>query len=149
MVTGALTCSRDSTLCGNISMNTNGGILVPLPDPHATEPTVEIDRDKFKLWQEARAAVEAWQAEANRLRKELEEQAGGAYALTVDGQKVITNRPKEQYAEARLIKDYPDLVQHFMKPRVRTEFDMDDFRQHHPDVAEMYRVRSFVEVKSI
>lgn len=122
---------------------------MPLPDPHADEPTVEIDRDKFKLWQEARAAVEAWQAEADRLRKEIEEQGGGAYALTVDGQKVITNRPKEQYAESRLIKDYPDLTAHFMKARVRYELDMDDFRQHHPDVAEQYRVRSFVEVKSI
>lgn len=122
---------------------------MPLPDPHANEPTVEIDRDKFKLWQEARAAVEAWQAEATRLRKEIEEQGGGAYALTVDGQKVITNRPKEQYAESRLIKDYPDLVQHFMVPRVQNVFDMEGFREHHPEVAELYRVRSFVEVKSI
>jgi len=130
-------------------MNTNGGILVPLPDPHASESTVEIDRDKYKLWQEARAAVEAWQAEANRLRREIEAEAGDAYALTVDGQKVITNRPKEQYAEARLIKDYPDLVQHFMVPRVQNVFDMAQFREHHPEVAEQYRVRSFVEVKSI
>jgi hypothetical protein len=130
-------------------MNTNGGILVPLPDPHATETTVEIDRDKYKLWQEARAAVEAWQAEANRLRKEIEAEAGDAYAMTVDGRKVITNRPKEQYAEARLIKDYPDLVQHFMVPRVQNVFDMEQFREHHPEVAKQYRVRSFVEVKSI
>lgn len=122
---------------------------MPLPDPHAAESTFEIDRDKFKLWQEARAAVEAWKAEAERLRKEIETEAGDAYALTVDGRKVITNRPKEQYAEAKLIKDYPDLVQHFMHPKVQNVFDMDEFRQRHPEVAEQYRVRSFVEVKSI
>lgn len=122
---------------------------MPLPDPHANEPTVEVDRDKFKLWREARDAVKAWTAEAERLRKELEAEGGDAYALTVDGQKVITNRPKDQYAEGRLIKDYPDLTAHFFEVRIQNEFNIDKFCEQHPEIAERYRVRAFVEVKGV
>lgn len=117
-----------------------------LPDPHAGELTVEIDRDKYQLWQDAIAAAKAWMEEANRLRDELEATMGDAYAATVDGRKVITYRPKDQYAVTRLKADYPQLVEHFTRHKVEPFVDMVSFAASHPDIAEKYRVRAFRSV---
>lgn len=120
---------------------------MPLPDPHADEPTVEVDRDTVKLMQEAKANAKAWTEEYERLRKKFEVELGDAYAATVDGEKVYTYRPKEAYAEARLIRDNPDLAQHFMEFAYVNQFNFTKFRQQHPDIAERYRIRALVEVK--
>lgn len=116
---------------------------MPLPDQHSDELTVEIDRDKYKLWLEAKAAVKAWQEEADRLAKDLRESLHGMTAGTVDGQKVVSHRPKDQYAVGRLVKDYPDLCEHFMKPELVTTLDVKSFAAAHPDIADKYRVREF------
>lgn len=116
---------------------------MPLPDPYADELTVEIDRDKFKLWQEAKAAVKAWQQEADRLALDLRDSMHGLSAGTVDGRKVVSYRPKDQYAVGRLIKDYPDLTKHFMKPELVETLDLAAFISAHAEVAEKYRVREF------
>jgi hypothetical protein len=122
-----------------------GGIVVPAPDPYANEPTQEIDRDKFKLWQEARANAKAWTEEAERLRGELEAAMGDAFAATVDGRKVLTYRPGSAYAVRAIQRDYPDLVQHFLVRKQTWELDIARFAAEHPDVVERYRVRSFRE----
>ena len=57
---------------------------MPLPDPHANESTAELDRDVFKLWQEAKAAEKAWEAEAERLKKKIVADLGEAFAGTID-----------------------------------------------------------------
>ena len=120
---------------------------MPLPDPHANEPTREVDRDTYHLLREARAAVAAWTTEFNRLKAKLLEEMGDAYAATVDGEKVYTYRPKDQYAVSRLIKDYPDLTEHFFVVERQTVFDVDNFKKAHPEIAEKYRVRALVEVE--
>lgn len=122
---------------------------MPLPDPHADEPTQEVDHDTWKLYQEAKAAVQSWTIEMVRLKRKLLEEMGDAYAATVDGQKVVTYRPKDQYAEARLREDYPDLTAHFVEHRMEAIFNMEAFRKRHPEIAEKYRVRSFNEVKGV
>lgn len=119
---------------------------MPLPDPHAGEMTVEIDRDKFKLYEEAVAAIKAWTEEANRLKAELIEILGDAYAGTVDGKKVVGHRPKDQYAIQRLRTDYPDLTKHFMRWKTEEVFDLDKFSQQHPEILEQYKVRAFVKL---
>lgn len=116
---------------------------MPLPDPHAHEPTVQLDRDKVKLWMEAKAAEKAWKREADRLRAEIERDMGYAYAGTVDGVKVIFYRPQDRFAEVALCNAYPDLTAHFMRSRTIEEFQMGDFLAAHPDIAEQYRVRAF------
>lgn len=116
---------------------------MPLPDPYQDELTVEIDRDKYVLWLDAKAAVQAWTAEANRLAADLRESMHGLSAGTVDGKKVVSYRPKEQYAIGRLVKDYPDLCEHYMKPELTTVLDIKAFANNHPEVAEKYRVREF------
>lgn len=120
---------------------------MPLPDPHADEPTVEVDRDTVKLMQEAKANAKAWTEEYERLRKKFEVELGDAYAATVDGEKVYTYRPKEAYAEARLRKDYPDLTAHFMEYAYVNQFNFDKFKQAHPDIAKLYQSRQLNEVK--
>lgn len=119
---------------------------MPLPDPHADEPTVELDRDLYKLYLEAVDAVDKWTRELKRRRERLEQQIGNAYAGTVDGQKVITYRPTATYATTSLIKAYPDLTAHFFKRVFRDEFQMDDFAEAHPDIATQYQSRSFRRV---
>jgi hypothetical protein len=116
---------------------------MPLPDPYETEPTKEIDRDKYQLWLEARAAVKAWQEEATRLATDLQESLQGMSAGTVDGRKVISYRYKDQYAVSRLMKDYPDLVQHFMHTEEVKTLDLLRFVAANPEVANRYRVREF------
>lgn len=121
---------------------------MPLPDQYADELTVEIDPDKYKLWQEAKAAVKAWQQEADRLAADIRDSLHGLSAGTINGAKVVTYRPKGQYAVGRLVKDYPDLTKHFMKPELVETLDIFTFAVNHPDIAEKYRVREFRGVET-
>lgn len=122
---------------------------MPLPDPWANESTQEVDPDTYKLLQEARAAAIAWTTEVARLKNKLMEEMGDAYAATIDGVKVYTYRPRDQYAEGRLIKDYPDLTAHFFEVQRQNVFNVEKFREAHPDIAEKYRVRALVEVHGL
>jgi hypothetical protein len=118
---------------------------MPLPDPHASEMTVELDQDKFKLLEEAKAQVQAWMKHYNRLKEELIEAMGDATAGTVDGEKVVYYRPKDQYAVSSLERDYPDLVEHFKKMTFKEVVDVEAFGAQHPEILTKYRVRAFVE----
>lgn len=118
---------------------------MPLPDPHANEPTVELDRNQVKLLNEAKAQIIAWTKHYNKLKTELMASLGDAYAGTVDGEKVVYYRPKDQYAITRLESDYPDLVEHFQKAEYREVLDVEAFGQAHPEILDRYRVRAFVE----
>ena len=119
---------------------------MPVPDKHAEEPVVEIDKDYFKLWREAKDAAAAWEKEVTRLRALLEEQLGRNTAGTIDGEKVLTWRPSATYAVARIREEFPDLTEHFMKHKMVKELDIEAFAAAHPDIAEQYRSRSFREV---
>ena len=119
---------------------------MPLPDPHATEPTVEISGDIYKRYEEALAKVTEWTEYANKLKAAILDELGDAYAGTVDGEKVVSHRPKQQYAATRIQKDYPDLVQRFMRWKTEEMFDLDAFVAAHPEIAEQYRVRAFVKL---
>lgn len=118
---------------------------MPLPDPHANEPVEELDRDKVKLYFEAKAAVKAWTEEMVRRKKDLIDTMGDAFAGTVDGEKVVYHRPKDQWAITRLVKDFPDLTAHFFKPQLTQVFQIEEFVVAHPDIAEQYRVRAFTD----
>ena len=119
---------------------------MPLPDPHAGEMTVEINRDTYKLYQEALAAVKAWTEELNRLKATLVAELGDAFAGTVDGQKVVAHRPKDQYALTRLRQDYPDLTEHFMKWKTEQVFDVEAFGKQHAEVLDQYQVRALIQL---
>lgn len=120
-----------------------------LPDKHADEPTVEVDRDTVKLMKEAKANAKAWTDEYERLRKKFENELGDAYAATVDGEKVFTYRPRNSYAAARIIKDYPDLTQHYFEYKATNTFNLERFVAEHPEIAEQYRTRSLLEVDAL
>jgi hypothetical protein len=119
---------------------------MPLPDPHAHERTVELDRDKWKLLQEAEDAIKRWVKHRNRLKLELIAALGDATAGTVDGAKVCYYRPKDQYAISQLQADYPDLTERFKKMEVKEVLDVAAFEAAHPEILTKYRVRAFVEV---
>lgn len=114
-----------------------------LPDPHAGEPTKEVPRKLVEQWVQARDAAAYWKEQEERLKAELAAEIGDAYAGTIDGEKVFTYRPINRYAEARLKAEYPDLVQHFIHPKLVDTFDVNAFSAQHPDVAERYRSRQF------
>lgn len=118
-----------------------------LPEPKPGELTVELDRDLYKLLEEAEAAVKAWADELDRLKRKVQEAMGEATAAVVDGRLVRTWRPKETWREKDLIKDYPDLTQHYLSTEVRTVFDVKRFAEVHADVAAQYQTRSFNGVK--
>lgn len=116
-------------------------------DPHDDELTQEISGDKYKLWQAFREAIKNAEAEEERLRKEIEAEMGQATAATVNGIKVITRRPKATYSRSGLMRDYPELVEHYIVTTVGRELDMAAFAAHHGEIAEKYRVYEFREVK--
>ena len=117
---------------------------MPLPDPYADEPTTELDAEIYKLWQQARSNADGWVKEADRLRARLIIEVGDNTAGTINGVKVIYYRPSDSYATARLVKENPELTQHYMiTPDPSEVFDLDHFKQVHPDIAERYRVRTF------
>lgn len=114
-----------------------------LPEPRPEEDAIEVDRDTAKLLQEARDAMKAWEEEVERLKKKLQDEMGDATAATVDGRLIATWRPKETYREAALVKDNPDLTQHYMETEVVTKFNMGRFAEMHPDIAAKYQSREF------
>lgn len=118
-------------------------------DPYANEPTVELDPALFRAYIEAAQNADAWKKEADRLKREMIEILGDAVAGLVDGRKLVTYREQERFAEAALIKDNPDLAQHFIVAKYQDVFDMDKFRAHHPEIADKYRVRSFRSIGEI
>lgn len=119
---------------------------MPLPDPHAGEPTTEVSGDLLKLYEEALLNAKAWTELANKYKAALVEQLGDSYAGTVDGEKVVSHRPKDQYAIARLRTDYPDLTEHFMAWKTERVFDLEKFRQAHAEILEQYQVRAFTRL---
>jgi len=129
--------------------STTQGVLMPLPDPYANEPTADVDPHTYRLFMEAQDAIKQWEKEAARLKELLIKEIGDAHAGLVDGHKLIYYRPTDRWAEARLIKDNPDLVQHYIKPKVTDTFDMNSFMSSHPDIADKYRVRSFRSLSDI
>lgn len=119
---------------------------MPLPDPHAGELTTEVNEDLWEKYEEALGRVTEWTEYADKLKTMILEQLGDAYAGTVNGEKVVAHRPKQQYAATRIQKDYPDLVQRFMRWKTEEMFDLDAFVAAHPEIAEQYRVRAFVKL---
>lgn len=119
-----------------------------LPDKHQDEPTVEVDANVYKLWVEAEHNAKQWKRIADGYRATLEQDIGDRFAATVDGVKVVTYRPSEGYAGARIQKDYPDLTAHFVRHEMVSKFDVDLFARVHPEIAEQYRIRSFRQVES-
>lgn len=120
--------------------------MSPLPDPHASEPTAEVNPDTVKLLDEAKRAVKAWTEEVNRLAARLRDEMGEAFAATVGGEKVYTYRPQDKYAVARLRQDYPDLTEHFLKHEMTVTLDIAAFALRHPEIADQYRVRALNRV---
>lgn len=119
-----------------------------LPDKYANEPVVAIAQDLWTSYQQAVSAADAWQRIADDLLKQIKERMGDAFAITVDGEKVATNRPSSRYAEVSLCRDYPQLTEHYMTSQVKQVLNMALFASAYPDIAEKYRVRSFREVGS-
>jgi hypothetical protein len=118
-------------------------------DPHRNEPAVELDKSTWLEYIEAKSNADAWEAEAKRRRAALVLAIGDSYAGLVDGKKVVTHRPKESWAVARILKDHPDLAQHFLVPRVVEELDIERFRKVYPEIAAEYQTRSFNTIGTI
>ena len=114
-----------------------------IPDPYADEPTAELDENLWAAFVAARDEAAGWTRKADELKNALILSLGDAHAGLVAGRKVVSFRPKRQWAEAQLVRQYPDLAQHYMRPKVTEVFDLPAFMLVHPDIAEQFRVRAF------
>ncbi len=114
-------------------------------DPHADEAKVEIDSDVYAQWMEVRAAIKEAQAVEAILRAKIEQQMGKATAATIGGRTVITYRPSKSWDSKGLLRDYPELAEHFMTMEVTRKLDVYQFAAHHPEIANQYQTRTFRE----
>lgn len=114
-------------------------------DPHADEVKAEIDSDTYAQWVEIRAAIKEAEALEKELRAKIEAQMGEATAATIGGKTVITYRLTTGWNTKGILRDYPELAQHFMAMRVENSFDPYQFAAHHPEIATKYQTRSFRE----
>jgi hypothetical protein len=119
-----------------------------LRDKHAMESTAEVDPNLIRQLATAEASATAWTEEVERLKDKLRQEMGDAFAATVNGVKVYTNRPKNQYALAALMRDYPDLTQHYMVTRVVEALDVEAFGDSHPKILEQYHSRALARVQT-
>lgn len=117
---------------------------MPLPDKYADEETAEIPEDLWNLYREYRHNAAAWDKLAVELQARILETMGSATAALVAGAKVATYRPTSRYAAARIQAEYPELTRHYMYEVSRDMFDVELFAKAYPDIAERYRVRTFV-----
>jgi len=115
-------------------------------DKHRDEPTAEVDAGLVAEWRAAKATKAAWEIEEKRLRQLLEKQLGDAHAGTVDGEKVLTNRPIKTYRVQALLADNPDLAAHYFVPGPDV-FQVERFARMHPEIAERYRSRAFKDAQ--
>lgn len=116
---------------------------MPVPGKHDNESRTEIQAETYERWLDARDQAVAWGRRAADLRAKLEDQLGFSTGGLVDGKLVVTYRYKEKYAVAALVRDYPDLTEHYMRTREVSELDIDTFAGVHKDIADKYRVREF------
>lgn len=114
-----------------------------LPDKYEAEDVVEIPAELYAKLTEANSNVDGWTRIRDGYKKMVQTLLGKASAGMVDGQKVITYRPSNKWAESRIIKDHPDLAHHFMTTKTQVVFDMEAFKLRHPEIAEAYRIRQF------
>ena len=114
-----------------------------LPDRYEDEDAVEIAEDLYNNLRAATAHANGWAKIRDGYKEAIQALVGKAHAATVNGVKVVTYRPSNKWAEARIIKDHPDLAEHFMREVRREVFDMEAFKLRHPEIAEQYRVRQF------
>ena len=121
---------------------------MPAVDPHENEPKKEINKDKYLLLLAIREAIAQAQVKEKELVAEIKEEMGEATAATVDGATVLTYRYKQGWSTSGLIRDYPELVEHYMTMNVKRELDMYQFAAHHPDIAQKYQTREFREAVS-
>ena len=114
-------------------------------DPHADEVKKEINKDKYLLLLAIREAIAAGQAREKELVAEIKAEMGEATAAVVDGSIVLTYRYKQGWATKDLIRDYPELVEHYMTMNVEKKLDMYQFAAHHAEIAQKYQTREFRE----
>lgn len=114
-------------------------------DKYEDEPTKEINRDRYLLWVAYRNEIKRAQVEEARLREEIEEEMGAATAATIDGTKVITYRPKAGYSVTGILRDYPELAQHYLHTTSKETLNVEAFVRQHPDIAAKYQTREFRE----
>jgi 3-dehydroquinate dehydratase len=112
-------------------------------DPYADEPTAPLDPVQWALYQELLKAMAVAETRLKDLRASFEEQIGEAHAGTVDGKKVVTNRPKKGWNTTLLKKEYGELTMHFMREETKDVLDMELFAKAYPDIAQKFQTREF------
>lgn len=120
---------------------------MPLPSPHVNEEAVQLDPALVIQWRELEQKAAEFKKEADRVKALLMQQLGDATAGKVGDDKVITYRFSDAWATSRLVKDNPELTQHFFRVVQKDVFDLEAFKLRHPDIANQYRIRAFKAVE--
>lgn len=116
-------------------------------DKYAHEPTTEISEDLYFRWYALHEEIKEKTRELERLADCIQEEIGSAHAATINGVKVLTYRPVNRYREADLRREYPELTDAFIKPKIIDTFDMSTFVNKYPEIAKLYQSRSMRDVE--
>lgn len=120
---------------------------MPLPSPHVNEEAVQLDPGLVIQWRELEEKAAAYKKAAETVKAQIMEKLGNATAGKVGDDKVITYRFSDAWATSRLVKENPDLAQHFFREVQKEIFDLEAFKLRHPAIAEQYRIRAFKAVE--
>lgn len=85
-----------------------------------------------------------WEAYRNGFRKAITEATGNAPMVKIGDEVVLTYAPKDQFAGTRFAAEYPALAEEFTRIRAIQELDVEALRQSHPDIADKFTSRVFV-----
>jgi hypothetical protein len=79
----------------------------------------------------------------NRLETELRNEVGDAHAATIFGEVVVTYQPINRFRTTQFAEDNPVLYKEFTRPRLVDEFDVEAFREAHPNLYALYQSRQW------
>jgi hypothetical protein len=78
-----------------------------------------------------------------RLETELRNEVGDAVAATIFGEVVVTYQPIDRFRTTQFADDNPVLYKEFTRPRLVDFFDVEAFKEAHPNLYSQYQSRQW------
>jgi hypothetical protein len=93
---------------------------------------------------EYKKAADSWEDYRRGIRKQIAAATGNAPIVKIGDEVVLTYALKGQFSGTRFAAEYPALAAEFTRVQAKEYLDTDALRAEHPDIADQFTVRTFV-----